>query len=1139
MSFSNKIDKKYREFKATTLALKNKNSVYLIILMVAFFGIYSYKSLPKELFPDVVIPTVLVQTIYPGNPPVDIENLITRPIEKELESIKGLKDLKSTSSQDFSMIFVEFNTNVNIKDALQDVKDAVDKAKPKLPNDMPTDPSVMDIDFSEFPIININIAGDYSIDDLKKFSEKLEDEIETYPEISKVEIKGVNEREIKINIDPHKLDAFTMSFADIEGAINQENISISGGDVLLTDKTRRSIRTIGEFKTVKEIENIVVKHEKGNIVYMRDVADVIDGYEEPKSYARLDNQPVVSLQVIKKGGENLLSATDKIYKLLDEAKERQLIPENINITVTNDQSDMMRKQLSNLENSMIMGVILVVLILFFFLGLRNSLYVGVAIPLSMFLSFLVLDAIGYRINMIVLFSLILALGMLVDNAIVVVENIYRFIDNGYKPFDAAKHAVGEIALPIISSTATTLAAFFPLLFWKDMIGEFMKYLPVTLIIVLTSSLAVALIINPVIAATYSKKGNVEKAPRKKRSLYISGIFLVLAILSYLIKSNSFGSIFLLASILVASYYYFLYKSSLKFQATFLTWLEKKYESVITKSLFKKNPIYILIGTFGLLIFSFVLFGLVKPNVLFFPNNNPSFINVLAEMPIGTDITATDSVMYLIEKDINTLLEPNKKVIKSVLTTVGKGAIGQESIESAGAGDTPNRGMSTISFVDFELRQGVNTSEIMKEISNNLIGKYPGVIITVEKNKMGPPTGAPINIEISGKEFNKLITITDTITYLISSSSIDGIVGLKSDMDAGKPELIVTIDREKTRRFGLSTARVASTIRTALYGNDISDFKDGEDEIPIVLRLKDEYRNNVPSLLNQKISFRDPGTGKIMQIPISALVTINYSTTYSSVKRKNSDRVITLSSNVIEGYNATSINNQLKSILDSYKFPNGYGYKFTGEQQQQGDSMKFLIKALLIAISLIFLILVSQFNSIPKPLIIMTSVLFSTIGVFGGISAFNMDFIVVMTGIGIVSLAGVVVNNAIVLIDYIDLLKKNRKNELGIEEENNLSAEEETKCIINAGKTRLRPVLLTAITTILGLIPMAIGMNIDFIKLLKEFNPNIYWGGDMASFWGPISWTVIFGLTFATFLTLVVVPVMYKITSNLKRKFVKT
>ncbi|MCP5107354.1 MAG: efflux RND transporter permease subunit, partial [bacterium] len=619
MDQNGELGKVVREFKPTTISLRNKSTVFLLIFVLVVFGIISYTTMPMETFPEINLPNVFVKTVYPGNPPVDMENLITRPLEKEIHTINGIKELRSVSTQDSSDIFIEFNTGVDIGDALQDVKDAVDKAKSELPNDLDMDPLVMDFDINEFPIVNINLSGDYSIEELKDYAEYLEDEIEAISEISKVEIKGLNEREIQINVDMHKLETYQIGFKDIEDAVSFENVSISGGD-LLVDKTTRTIRTIGEFTSMKEIEDIIVKNEDRNIVYLRDVATVVDGFEDPLTYARLDRHPVVSLQVIKKSGENLLNAMDQIFALLAQSKKDGAIPKNLNIFLSNDQSEMVRSMVSNLENSIIMGVIFVIMVLFFFLGSRNALFVGIAIPMSMFISFVVLSLMGSTLNMMVLFGLVLALGMLVDNAIVVVENIYRFIHQGYSMFEAAKSAVGEIAMPIIASTATTLGAFFPLIFWPGMMGEFMKHLPVTLIIVLTSSLFVALVIIPVLAASFIKRESDQRKPTNKRSLTIAAILTAGGVLSYMGGINALGTFLVFMALLVVLNLFFLFPAAHWFQTVFLSKLELFYLRVLRFSLKGKRPVVIMVGTFVLMIFVFIFFGMRTPNVTLFPIN---------------------------------------------------------------------------------------------------------------------------------------------------------------------------------------------------------------------------------------------------------------------------------------------------------------------------------------------------------------------------------------------------------------------------------------------------------------------------------------------------------------------------------------
>lgn len=1128
MSTENKQKKSIREFKLSSLSLKNRTSVLILTVIVALFGALAYKAMPKELFPEIVFPQIYVSTVYPGNSPLDMENLITRPLEKEIKPIKGIKVMRSTSVQDYSAILVEFTPDVDVEIALQDVKDAVDKAKRELPSDLDTDPTVMDIDFSEFPVMNVNLSGDYSIDDLKEYAEYLQDEIETVQQISKVELKGALEREIVVSVDLHKIEPLQISLMDIENAIAYENMSISSGD-LLTDGSRRTVRVVGEFKSVKEIEGIVVKHERGNVVYLRDVATVEDAYKERNSFARLDGDPVVSLDVIKKGGENLLMATDEIFKIIEKAKKEKF-PSDLHITVTNDQSEQTRDQLLNLENSIYSGVILVVLVLQFFLGLRNALFVGIAIPMSMLTAFMVMSIMGVSINMIVLFSLILALGMLVDNAIVVIENIYRlYHEEGYTAMEAARQGVGEVAVPIISSTATTVAAFFPLLFWDDIMGEFMKFLPITLIIVLSSSLFVGLVINPVVTAIFMKKGSDEKKLNYGRMFAFVGVMVAISVIAYVGGVFPVGTIFGLIAVVTLANVFVLAPASKWFQNVFLTRLENIYLKTLKFVLSGWKSIIIMIGTFALMIGSIMFFFATDPDIVQFPVTEPKYVNIFVEMPTGTDIYTTDSVAHLIEAEVNEIIEEDSSIIRSVVTNVGQGS--SDPMDGPSQGETPNKARITVSFVEFQYRDGRKTSDVMKRLTAG-ITRRPGVFVAVDKNREGPPTGKPINIEVTGDDFERLLAIVADVRGKIEAAGIDGIEGFKVDLDATKPELLVDIDRAKARRYGLSTGQIGGALRTSLFGKEVSKFKDGEDDYPIMLKLIDEQRYNASALLNERITFRDQSNGQIVQVPISSVADIKYNTSYGSVKRKDMDRAVTLYSNVIEGFNETKVVNQIRAEMEGYELPEGYTIKFTGSQEEQASSMAFLATAMMIAVALIGLILVSQFNSGVKPFIIITAVMFSTIGVFLGLAVFRMDFVVMMTGIGIVSLAGIVVNNAIVLIDYIDLLRARKREELGYEEGQSLPLPLAIECIVQAGKTRLRPVLLTAITTVLGLIPLAIGLNINFYTIISELDAHIYLGGDNVAFWGPMSWTIIFGLTFATFLTLVVVPIMYYLLERL-------
>ncbi|MCK5702944.1 MAG: efflux RND transporter permease subunit, partial [Cyclobacteriaceae bacterium] len=881
-----------------------------------------------------------------------------------------------------------------------------------------------------------------------------------------------------------------------------------------------------------EIADVIVKDEDYRIVYVKDVATVTDSYKERTSYSRSNRLPVVTVDVVKRSGENLLITAQKIKDIIAVSKIERF-PEDLDITITNDQSKITRSMVNNLENSIITGVILVTLVLMFFMGLRNALFVGIAIPLSMFMAFTILSAIGYSANMMVLFGLILALGMLVDNGIVVVENIYRLMQEGYSPIRAAKEGVGEVALPIITSTATTLAAFLPLAFWTGIMGEFMKYLPITLIIVLSSSLFVALVINPVLTSLLMK---VEESKVNRTRLFIiAGMFALLSVPLYATGNNTLANILMLIA-LGAPFNSFILTPGVKwFQYKFLPVLENGYSQTIRFALKERMPYLFFGGTFALLILSIMWFGASQPKVALFPESEPNYINIFIEKPIGIDIEETNAFTRKIEDEIVELLEPYEDAIESFIAQVGEGA-GDPNQMPTGE-ETPNKSMVTISFVEYEYRNGVDTRKVMEEIRQELT-KYPGVQITIDKENMGPPVGKPINIEISGENYERLIKVADGVMKTINDENILGIQELKSDLETGKPELLVNIDRDKARRFGLSTYSIASELRTALFGLEVSKFKDGEDEYPIQLRLAKKYRYNLDALMNQQITFRN-NQGKILSIPISAVASITPSASYGSVKRTDQKRTVTLFSNVVEGYNPNKINKLIQAEISTIDLPKGYELDFTGEQENMEKSMKFLSTALLIAIALIIIILVTQFNSIIKPLIIISSVVLSTIGVFGGLAIFNMDFIIILMGIGIISLAGVVVNNAIVLIDYVDILKSNRKKELGMEEEDNLPLNEIIASIIKAGEVRLRPVILTAITTILGLLPLAVGFNISFEGLFFNLKPEIYFGGDNAQFWGPMAWTVIFGLTFATFLTLVIVPVMYLFANKAKIMYDET
>ena len=1116
-------------------AINNKATVLVITAIIFLAGIRSYNSMPNEAFPEVVMPEIFITTVYPGNSALDMEKLITRPLEKEINQITGIDKIISTSKQGFSSIDVKFKSDISPEEALRKVKDKVDvaKADKDFPNDLPVDPNVKEMNFAEMmPIFNINLSGEFSMDQLKKYGEYLEDKIENLPEITGVDIRGVAEKEVEIAIDLNKMESLQLSFNDIASAVANENMTISSGD-MKQNGMLRSVRVVGEYENPKNIENIIIKNEHQKVVYLRDIATVLFKEQEKSSYARDFGKPVVMVDVKKRSGENLIIASAKIDKIIAEAK-KDVFPEKLLISKTNDMTDKTIAQVTDLENNIIFGVLLVVIVLMFFLGLRNALFVGIAIPLSMLLSFILLNSLGITLNMMVLFALVLALGMLVDNGIVVVENVYRYIDEGYSNKDAAKYGVGEVAWPIIASTATTLAAFIPLGFWPGMMGQFMKYFPITLIMVLSSSLFVAMVINPVLTAMYMKVK--EENTSYKKMLINSAIAGVIGVLILLLgfktgnkNAIASGNILILFAILNI-----LYKIAINpvinwFQNTLLPNLEKIYEKVLRFALKGKRAYVFFIFTFLMLFFSIFLMTVFPPKILFFPDSEPQQIYVYTEFPIGTDLEKTNKLTINLETKILTYLKKYEEdgknyLVKSVIGQVGEGT-GDPNLGDQG--NTPNKSRITLDFVEVVDRHDVNTLDVLTDLRDLLSG-IPGVDITVAKKEDKPPSGPPLNIEVTGDDYNKLIALSKDIKEFITNKNISGIEELKLDVELGKPEMIVHVDRQKANRLGVVTGQVADLLRTSLYGKEISTYKDGEDNYPINIRLQEKYRYNKDALLNQKVTFRDQSSGRIKQVPIGAIATAENTTTFSAVKRKDLNRMISVFSNILEGYNPTEVVENTKRALKTFKLPKGYNVKFTGEQEEQAKEMAFLSKALLIAVILIFLILVAQFNSAITPIIISLSVVLSLIGVLLGLIIFNMDFIILMTMLGIISLAGIVVNNAIVLIDYVNLIMDRKKAAYNISEDQLLPKKLVFESIVQAGKTRLRPVLLTAITTILGLIPLAYGININFITFFTEYNAHFYIGGENVMFWGPLSKTVIYGLTFATFLTLIIVPVMYYI-----------
>ncbi len=1110
-----------KEFKPSSWSIDNKTSIYILTIIITLAGLFSYNSLPKEQFPEVKFPSILITTIYPGTSPNDMEKLVTKQLEKQLNTITGVKKIKSNSVQDFSVINVEFNTDQNVDLSLQRVKDAVDKAKNNLPNNLPDDPQVTDIDASQFPIMQVHVSGDLPLDKMKKYADDLQDEIEGLREITRADMAGALEREIQVNIDMYKAEVAKITFNDIENAIKYENMTVSGGAIDM-DGLKRSISVKGEYKDAVKISDIVINGQTGAAVFLKDIAEIKDGFEEKESYARLQHKNVISLNVIKKSGENLINAADKI-KLISERYEKEVFPPGLKVTITGDQSEETRTTLHDLINTIIIGFILVTVILMFFMGATNAIFVAMSVPLSCAIAFLLFPTIGFKLNFIVLFAFLLALGIVVDDAIVVVENTHRIFANGKVPIKrAAKLAAGEVFLPVLSGTATTLAPFIPLAFWQGVIGKFMFYLPITLIVTLSASLVVAYIINPVFAVDFMKTHEEEdKVRTNKRGYRITAIvFAVIALLSYLTGNFGTGNFVVTLFGLYSLNRFVLWKWIKNFQEVRWPKVQNFYKGVMEWALQKNRPILLLIGTVVLFVFTIALTIIVSPKVVFFPKSDPNFVYTYITLPTGTSAAYTDSITKIVEDRVYKVVGDSNPIVESIISNVAVGANDPSQFEY-NFSPTPHLGKVTVAFVEFAKRNGESTARYLDLIRDATKG-IPGAEIIVDQESNGPPTGKPIAVEIKGDDINQLTVVSADVKRYLDSLSIPGVEELKSDVQSNKPEIVVEVNRERANREGISTAQIGGELRAAIFGKEVSKFKDANDEYPIQIRYRKEQRNSVDALMNLKITFRDMNMGgAVRQIPLSSVATVHYGNTYGGIKRLNEKPIITLSSNVLNGYNANDIVAKIDNALKRYKLPQGVNIKMGGEQEEQAETGAFLGGALLTSLGLIFLILVTQFNSVSKPIIILSEILLSLIGVLLGFSIFNMEISIIMTGVGIIALAGIVVRNGILLVEFTEILLKQG---MPLRE-----------AIIEAGRTRMTPVLLTATATMLGLIPLAVGLNIDFQKLFQEGNPHIFFGGDSVAFWGPLSWTMIFGLGFATFLTLILVPVMLYLSERLKAR----
>ena len=1132
---------KFKQFKPTSWAIDNRTATYIITILISLYGLTKFNTLPKEQFPDIVVPTISINTIYFGNSAKDMENLVTRPIEKQLKGISGakVKKIQSTSQQDFSLIIVEFDTDVKTEIAKQKVKDAVDKARTDLPNDLTQQPNVQEFDFSEMPIMYVNVSGDYDAITLKKYAEKMQDKFEELTEINRADIVGAPVREIQINVDPFKMQAAKLSFNDIGNAINYENRDISGG-LVEVGNMKRSIRVKGQFTSALDLQNIIVKNLQGGPIYLRDVAQIIDTVKETESYARLDGKNVVTLNIVKRSGENLIEAATKVNAIVDELQTNGQLPPKgkLNIIITGDQSKKTATSFKDLVNTIIIGFILVLLVLMFFMGVNNAFFVALSVPLSVFVAFLFLPAADYivgthvTLNFIVLFALLFGLGIIVDDAIVVIENTHRIYNNGKVKIErAAKEAAGEVFIPVLAGTLTTLAPFFPLLLWKGLIGKFMIYLPTMLILTLAASLIVAFIINPVFAVSFMKpEGRAFEKP--KNQIFKANWFwlcLLLGIILNIAGWHGTGNFLIFIPLVGIIERYVLRDIIHFFQEKALPNLMNRYETLLKWILVGKRPMKALIALFVLFPISLILLIARGNKSTFFPSGDPSFIYVYIKMPVGTKIATTDSVTSILEKRVQKILAnelPGKPggIVESIITNV---AVSANNPRDNNRSTQSNLGRIQVSFVEFENREGKTTKPFMEEIRKQMTG-IPGANIQVAQEDAGPPTEPPVNIEITGDNFDEISKVAYALQNHLDTNRIFGVEGLKMDIDLNNPEISILIDREKVMHEGLSTAQVGMEIRNAVFGKEASKLKDGEEEYKIQIRYADLQRNNITDLMNMRITFRDFSNNSIKQVPLNAVATVDYTNTSGAVKRKNVKRTIQIQSNVIEASLAGPANKEITKLIEVFKsktkIPADVTIKQTGQGEQEKETGIFLITSLISALLIIFLILVLQFNGLSKPFIVLTEIFFSIIGVFIGYAVTGMTIATIMLGVGIIGLAGIVIKNGILLIEFTDELRARGYK---------------TKhAAIEAGKIRIIPVMLTALATMLGLFPLAVGLNIDFVSLFQHLNPHLFFGGDSVIFWGPLSWTIIFGLIFSFFLTLIMVPSMYILSERLRRPMIQ-
>ncbi len=1033
--------------KITSGSIQRYPMIFAFMVIIATMGIISYVRLPRESAPDVKIPYVLVMAPYAGTSPEDMENLVTRKIERELKGLPDLKEMTSSSFYGMSEVTLEFTTKVNMSDALQKVRDRVDLAKPDLPTDTREDLLIMELSSSDWPIMQVNLSGDYDLFLLKKTGEDLQEALEQIPGVLSADLVGGIENEVQVNVDPERLAFYGLGLQDVQDAISLQNVTIPGGK-LSFGQYDYQVRVPGEVAQVDGLLDFVVNPGEATPVYLRDVATVDFGVKDRETISRVNGHDAVTLVIKKRSGENIIAIAERVRDTL--ARLEPTFPTGTRVSIVGDQSQDIRYMVNELENNILSGLILVVAVLYLFLGFTNSLFVGAAIPFSMLITFIVLRALNITLNMVVLFSLILALGMLVDNAIVIVENIYRHRGKGMDAQQSATVGTHQVSSAVISSTLTTLAAFGPLIFWPGIMGGFMKYLPITVIITLTASLLVALVFNPVLCARFMREPKVGGG------------------------STRLGDRLMNLGL-------------------------RSYEPLLLWAL--KHRARTVVSMFLLLVVSFVLYGRFNHGVELFPSIDPNQAQVTIAAPSGTRIELTDAYAAQVESQVKEIGD-----LKAYSAQVGVSRGGMGGGEAAPS----NEAMVTMEFVD-KIDRSRPSRDALDDLRDRL-RDFTGATVTVEEMDEGPPTGKPVNIELSGSDFSVLGDLATQVKERIRN--IPGLINIEDNYDNDLPEIELRPDIDKAGRFGLQTTDIAGTVRTALHGSETAKYRVGEDEYDITVRYQQPFRRKVEDLQTATVFYE----GK--SIPISAFAEPRFKTALAAVHRIDGTRTVTVMADAAPGYNGNALLAKVQEGLNDFSIPAGYTIAYTGESEDQAEAQSFLSDAFGVAIMLIFLVLISQFGSVTQPLVILSSVVLSLIGVLLGLLATGTPFGIIMTGVGVISLAGVVVNNAIVLIDYVNQL---RGRGLGLHE-----------AVVRAGLTRFRPVVLTAVTTILGLVPLTTGCSIDFIQLFHgHLHRVLVVGSESSEWWGPMGVAVIWGLTVATFLTLVVVPVMYASLDTVK------